>query len=83
MAWTDSQILESDEAQLHLMMRDYCRKTVDDIVQANFEGKKEKIIEKCRQFFPNLGEIKDSVSVGGRVMCNVGAEVVGRGHVCT
>jgi len=63
------QILESDEAQLHLMMRDYCRKTIDDIVQANFEGKKEKIIEKCRQFFPNLGEIRDSVRAAFAAFC--------------
>lgn len=56
------QVLENDEVQLHSVMRDYCRKTVSDIINANFEGsKRDKIVEKALQFFPTLGPVDQEV----------------------
>lgn len=48
--------------ELHGLMRDFCRRTVTDIVNANFEsGKKDKIVEKALQFFPSLGAVDQQV----------------------
>lgn len=57
-----SQVLENDEVELHGLMRDFCRRTVTDIVNANFDsGKKDKIVEKALQFFPSLGAVDQQV----------------------
>jgi hypothetical protein len=44
------------------MTREYCRRTVDDIISANYEAKRDKIVEKIRQFFPNFGDVDAQVT---------------------
>lgn len=45
------------------MMRDFARKTTDDIVDANYDtDKRSKIVEKVKQFFPTLGQVDEQVS---------------------
>ena len=45
------------------MMRDFARKTTDDIVEANYDtDKRNKIVEKVKQFFPTLGQVDEEVS---------------------
>ncbi len=53
-------IVDHDAAQLHVMMRDFARRTTDDIVDANYDTeKRSKIVEKVRQFFPTLGPVDE------------------------
>ena len=57
-----AQIVAHSAEQLHSMMRDFARRTTDDIVEANYETEKRaKIVEKVRQFFPTLGAVDDAV----------------------
>eukprot|EP00624_Nannochloropsis_granulata_P002291 evm.model.NODE_2163_length_4536_cov_21.605600.1 len=54
-------IVAHDAEQLHAMMRDFARRTTEDIVEANFETEKRgKIVEKVRQFFPTLGAVDET-----------------------
>lgn len=54
-------IVDHDAEQLHAMMRDFVRRTTEDIVEANFETEKRgKIVEKVRQFFPTLGAVDET-----------------------